>query len=282
MEYDEVKQLGFISQKTKDRELSKTLDDVSRIGYLKRRIIDLVRSKGEFYRIKTFVDAVSTPTLLSEEKLLRQSIVNSAQARTIIAKRRNFVAWKEKFCRDCINKIDSEIIGIQSLLYSEIAAFAEDHFADENADKAWNSLVQSFGVRNRCQTLLDQFETQANDKMREIAREVTKELKIVSLFTDDKTLRMHKIINSKKIWEWGSLSISVGLTAGAGIAYLVGGALAGPLGLAALAVFGVRDVVSHFIMIRALFERITGFYLQIVTPSVWGIIMDAEALKSML
>lgn len=239
-------QAAFISQKTKDRELSKMLYDVSRIGYLKRRIIDQVRGKGEFYRIKTFIDAVSTPTLAAEETLLRQSILSSGQGRTIVAKRRNLGVWKEKFCRDCINKIDSEIIAIRSLLYSEIAAFAEDHFADEHADKEWNGLIQSLGITNRCQTLLENFEDLANDKIREISREITNELRIVSLFNDDKTLRMHRIINGKKIWEWGTLSIGITLSAGAGIAYLVGAALAGPLGIAAIALYAAHDIGSRF------------------------------------
>ena len=213
--------------------------DISRIDYLKKKIIDQIREKGEFYRTKTFIDAVSKPTLESEETLLKQSLLNSAQGRTLLSKQRNLSDWKDKFYRDGLKQIDSSITGIRSQLYSEIAAFAEDHFDDEHADKAWNTLLKNLGITDRCQALLERLESQVNDKIREISREITNELKYISLFTDDKALRMHRIIDGKKVWNWGTLIISSGLSIGAGISYLVGATLAGPLGWTAIAVTAI-------------------------------------------
>lgn len=242
-------QAAFFAQSLSN-DLANEFRDISRIDYLKKRIVEQIREKGEFYRTKTFIDAVSKPALESEETLLKQSLLNSAQGRTILSKRRKLSDWKDKFSRDGLKQIDSAITGIRSQLYSEIAAFAEDHFDDEYADKAWDTLLKNLGITDRCQVLLEGLESQVNDKIREISREITNELKFVSLFTDDKALRMHRIIDGKKMWNWGSLIISSGLSIGAGISYLVGAALAGPLGWAAIAVTAIGIIGAWFFKSR--------------------------------
>jgi tRNA U34 5-carboxymethylaminomethyl modifying GTPase MnmE/TrmE len=243
-------QAAFFAQKTADKKAADAFYDISRMDFLKKQIINQVRDKGEFYRIKTFIDAVSTPTLESEETLLRQSLLNSAQGRTILSKRRKLADWKDKFYRDGSNQINSAIISVRSQLYSELAAFAEDHFADEHADKAWNELLKKLGVTQSCQTTLENLEAQANDKIKEISREINNEIKFDSLFTEDNALRMHKIIDGKKVWNWGSLIISGGLSIGAGISYLVGATLAGPLGWAAIAVTAIGIIGARFFKSR--------------------------------
>lgn len=150
---------------------------MSRIDYLKRRIVEQVRTKGEFYRIKTFIDIISNPILESMENLLEQSRINSVQGRTILAKKRQLGDWKNVFYRDGKAQIKSLIVKIKSELNGEIAAFAEDHFDDKNADKAWNKLLKSRKVEVRCQELLEDLEAKSNDNLKEISREITNELK---------------------------------------------------------------------------------------------------------
>lgn len=61
-------------------------------------------------------------------------------------------------------------------------------------------------------------------------------MKFATSFEGDKFLRMHKLIDGKKLWDWSSIAFGGGLSIAAEIAYLVGAAAAGPLGWAALAV----------------------------------------------
>ncbi len=243
-------QAAFFAQKTSDKKVADEFYAISKIDFLKKKIIDQICDKGEFYRLKTFIDAVSTPSLESEETLLKQSLSNSAQGRTILSKRRKLSDWKDKFCRDGIKQISSVTTGIRSQLFSEISEFAEEHFDDEHADKTWNAYMKNLGITNNCQALLEEFETQVNDKIKEMSREITNELKFVSLFNDDKTLRMHRIIDGKKVWNWGSLTLSGALSVGAGIAFLFGSALAGPLGWAAIAVTAVGSIGAIFFKSR--------------------------------
>lgn len=227
---------AYAAFRTEDKEKGRSFLEVSRFDYLKRRIVEQVRTKGEFYRIKTFIDIISNPILASLENLLEQSQMNSVQGRTILAKKRQLEDWKNIFYRDGKNRIQSLIVKIKSELNREIASFAEDHFDDKNADKAWNKFLKSRKVEVRCQELLEELEIKCNDKLKEISREITNELKFSASFEDDKSLRMQEIIDGKKLWDWSSIALIGGLSIAATIASLIGAAAAGPLGWAALAV----------------------------------------------
>lgn len=237
---------AYVALKTDDQEKSKSFHEVSRIDYLKKQIVEQVKIKGEFYRIKTFIDIISNPILESMENLLEQSQINSLQGRTILEKKRLLGDWKTVFYRDGKMQIKSLIVKINSELNGKIASFAEDHFDDKDADKAWNKLLKSCKIEVWCKELLEELEVKCNDKLKEVSREITNELKFVTSFEDDKSLRMHKIIDEKKVWDWSSITLSGTLSIVAGIAYLVGSTMAGPLGWAAIAV-SVLGVIGSFL-----------------------------------
>lgn len=241
---------AYLAQHESDPELADLYYQMSRIDFLKNRIVHLVKTKGMFFRIKTFIDIISHPMLESFENLLNQSQINSAQGRTILAKKRQLNDWKNIFYRDGQAQISSLIIKIRSDLNSEIAAFAEEHFSDKNADRAWNRLLKDRRIELICQELLDGLEMRANDKLGEISREITNEVKFAASFASDKALKMDKIIDGKKLWNWSSVIVGGGLSVAAGIAYLVGSVAAGPLGWAALAVTGIGILGSFLFKSR--------------------------------
>ena len=237
---------AFLSQHINDDERANKLYEVSRVALLKKKIVDQVINKGQFYRIKTFIDLVSNPMINSTETLLNQSLINSTQGRTVLSKKRNLDRWKDKFYRDCKQEIESLIVNISSQLNSEIAAFAEEHFSDEHADKSWKKMLKAKKIETQCQELLNKFENQCNDKIKEITREITNELEFSSYIASDNILKMNKIIDGKKVWNWTTTILGGGLTIGAGIAWLAGATLAGPLGWAAIAVSAVGIIGSFF------------------------------------
>ena len=185
------------------------------------------------------------------ENLLEQSQINSGWGRTILAKRRQLEEWKRVFYHDAKNQIKSLIVKIKSELNGELASFAEDHFDDQNADKAWSRLLESRKVEVQCQELLENLEAKSNDKLREITREITNELKFSTLFERDKSLRMQEIVDEKRIWNWSTITLGGGLTIAAIMAPLLGvSALAGPLFLAALAVSVIGGIGSYLLTSR--------------------------------
>lgn len=242
---------AYAALKTDDPERSGSFQVVSRIDNLKRQIVEQVRAKGKFYRIKTFIDTISNPMLGAMENLLEQSQINSGWGRTILAKRRQLEEWKRVFYHDAKNQIKSLIVKIKSELNGELASFAEDHFDDQNADKAWSRLLESRKVEVQCQELLENLEAKSNDKLREITREITNELKFSTLFERDKSLRMQEIVDEKRIWNWSTITLGGGLSIAAIMAPLLGAsALAGPLFLAALAVSVIGGIGSYLLTSR--------------------------------
>ena len=69
----------------------------------------------------------------------------------------------------------------------------------------------------RCQELLEELEAKSNDKLKEISREITNELKFATSFEGDRSLRMHKIIDGKKLWDWSSITLGGVLSIAAGM-----------------------------------------------------------------
>lgn len=239
-------QAAFAALKADDPMKSECLHDKSRIDVLKRRIVEQVRTKGEFYRIKTFIDIISNPILESMENLLEQSQVNSAQGRTILAKKRQLADWKKRFERDGKKQIESLVETIRSELDGEIASFAEEHFDDKNVNKAWKELLENRKDAERGQELLKNLEEKCNDELNEISRAITKELQYVVSIKNNISLRTHNIIDGKKFLDWSVLVVDVTLWISKEIALLVGAtSLGGVLGWATLAV-GVIGIVGSF------------------------------------
>lgn len=241
---------AFLAQKAKDTERQKALDELSRISYLKAKIIETVKNKGRFYRIRTFIDAISHPMLSSTNTLLAQSQLNSGQGRTILNKRRAFEEWRIKFESDSKLQAETLISKIQSQLNAEVAAFAENHFDDNNADKAWMRLLEKKRLDAQCQQLLDVLAGRCDEKIKEISRELSNELKFTTKLSYDKLLKMDKIIDGKKIWNWTTLSVTGIFTGGSLVAFLLGSSLAGPLGWIAAGVGVLGFIGSLFFKSR--------------------------------
>jgi GTP-binding protein EngB required for normal cell division len=241
---------AFMAQNTEDSQLAETLYRASRIDYLKAKIVEQVRDKGNFYRIKTFIDIISNPMLSSMERLLNQSLLNSAQGRIVLSKKRQLVVWKDNYAVSGKKRIHSLIVNIKSQLNGEIASFAEEHYADKNADKAWNKLLKDRQIQRECQDVLARLESECNDKIKEVSREITQELNFTASFAGDRSLRMNQIIDGKRVWDWSATIVGGGLSIAAIITGACSASIAGPLGWAALAVGAIGVAVSFIFKSR--------------------------------
>lgn len=237
---------AFLAQQTSDAEISESLHKASRIDDLKNTILQHVKTKGQFYRIKNFIDIIANPMIRSMEDLLQQGLINSSQGRTILAKKRKLEQWKKRFEGTAWTRIKSCIAHVRSELNAEIASFAEEHFSDSHADKAWQALLQKKRIQERCQDLMANLEEQCNEEIREISREITSELNYTTSALDRRSLRVSHIIDGKRIWNWSATIIGGGLTVGSIIAGMAGAAIAGPLGWAALGV-SVVGIIGSFL-----------------------------------
>lgn len=243
-------QSAFLSQHESDDEISRRLYSLSRFESLEKKIIEQVITKGEYYRLKTFIDVISVPLLESMSSLLEQSQNNSLQGRTVLAKKRQLLEWKKQYYADGLSQIEATIIRIKSDLKSEIASFVEDHFDDKNAGKAWAKIENNKRIERKCQSVMKQLELECNDKLLEVSREMVNELDYSTTVSRDYNLNAKPLVDGKRIFEWSTVSVGGTLWIAAAITGFMGAAIAGPLGIAATAVFTAGAVGSLFLKSR--------------------------------
>ena len=232
---------AYLAQNTSTTAYSDMLYNISRIGDLKECITEVVLTKGEYYRERTFIDRISVPMLNTMESLISQSLLNSAQGRTILSKKRQLLEWKKSFERDGANSIKHFLDQIKGELYSEIADFAEEHYADPHADKAWEQLMNSRKIGDQCNLVITDLQEQCADQLQEISRSIVSELSYISNLSVNRTLKIHAMVDGRRIWNWGAIILEGGLTIGSIVASmfeitLFGVSLASPLGWAAAGV----------------------------------------------
>jgi hypothetical protein len=237
---------AYLSQNIENLENSRTLYEASKITLLKEKIIEQVKDKGQFYRIKTFVDLISNPMLDNIDILLKQSTENISNVRILLKKKKELEKWKEKFYIDGRREIEALVGRIKSDLNSEIASFAEDHFEDKNATKEWSKILKQKKIEIRCEDLFKELENRAKNKVNEIVREVLNELKYSSYILSEYKFNLDKIINWKSYWGWSTTLIGGGLGIGAIIAGAMGSVLATPLLVAGIVV-GVVAFLGGFL-----------------------------------
>lgn len=224
---------AFMSLKETDPDLSLKLHAISHFDDLTSNIINQVKTRGQYYRVKTFVDVVSVPVLETIEELFRQSLINRDLNSLLAEKCGNLDVWKTAFRRDAVSQSEALIAKIESQLKSEVATFAEDHFKDKKAAKAWNELIAQKHLESQCEDLLNDLAKQCNEKAQELSREIIAELTYYEKIINDSPVsiqRMHAIINGKRVWNWGMIAAEGGLAIAGMVIWIVGNAASGPVG----------------------------------------------------
>lgn len=248
---------AFMSQTVSETNpvFSERLYELSRIDSLKQLLVDCVRENGVFYRTKTFIDIIDNPMIATIETLIKQCQENSLQARTIENKRKSLEAWRKSFKTETNNKIRYLITKIKSELHQEVAQFAEDHFEDSHADKAWEAVLKEKKVEARCKQLLEETNKRINQHISEIARELQNEMHYNSVISADRSLRKDSIIDGRKIWNWSFEIAGAGVSIAWIITSLLGATAAGPLGWIAMGVAAVGFLGSLFFKSREKKEK---------------------------
>lgn len=248
---------AFMSQSVSESnpEFSERLYELSYIDSLKQLLVDCVRENGVFYRTKTFIDIIDNPMIATTETLINQCQENSLQARTIESKRKSLESWRKSFKTETDNKIRYLITKIKSELRQEVAQFAEDHFEDSHADKAWEAVLKEKKVEDRCKQLLEDANKRINQRVSEIARELQNEMHYNSVISADRSLRKDSIIDGRKIWNWSFEIAGAGVSIAWIITSLLGAAAAGPLGWIAVGVAAVGFLGSLFFKSREKKEK---------------------------
>ena len=193
---------AYIAQNLESSEDRELWEKMSRIDELKGLLIDEVRRRGRFIRVKTFVDVIANPMLAAIDELNMQSLVNSAQSKVIADKKSAIARRRDLFIKDSRRRIETFMMQLKSELRVEMADFVDEHYADKHADLAWGEVIKSKDIEGRCHSLLDELEGEVNDIIRETIREIRSELEYVSVATIERNFMMPAIVDSQRIVQW--------------------------------------------------------------------------------
>ena len=183
---------AFMSQQKKYEAYSEELSELSRFSYVDNLIVSEVTNNGGFYKLKAFTDIVTVPLVESMETLYNQSAENSQQGSILIEKNRALQSWNKNLKR-------------------QVAAFAEDNYDNPKADKKWNEFIAKQNIAERGQRVLEGLAKQCEGELREIIREVDFDIKFSYFAAEDRSLKMHRLMDGRRIWNWTTSILSGGL-----------------------------------------------------------------------
>lgn len=205
----------FLADRPHMRSQRSQLLKASRFSLFERELVRAVTGTGRFMRLKTFIDASLVPMMALSDQLLEFRAANSATGRVLNDKKRQVSDWIEGFRKESEQGIERFVDGTAAKLMEEIPGFAEDHYADANAGRAWEKLIKTHAIERKAKQRMEKILSQANGAMEEFLREISAELKLVSSIKADH-IKMSGISNTKSWGRWavGGLLAIAGFAAG--------------------------------------------------------------------
>ncbi len=232
-------QSKFLSQQPDYEPQQSKLEDVSRFNNVEKQIISEVVARGTFLRWKSFIDGAVVPMLEFSEKLLDFSAQHSSSGRVLIDKQRQVKSWSDGFRKSGQERIDTFIKKEMNALCAKIPGFAEDNYEAHDAGDSWKLLVENQSIESKAEELVEQIQSECEDELSEIARQLKSELNFVDKFAGDRRISMDSIFDAKRAWNWTTCIISGGLRIAAFFS-------SGPLGWASVAIIITGKVLSWF------------------------------------
>lgn len=230
---------AFLSQQPEWSEYSEKLYELSRFEKVESLIAQEVIKNGCYYKLKSYIDAVVVPLTEIANTLIEQSVQNIEQLNTISVKNVKFRKWLTAFQTKGNNTIESKLNLLKSEIKHSVSSFSETHYKDKNAGDAWNKELNKFHIEDRCSEILDNLAKECEEKLNDVFREITAELKFADRAFSENKISMPSIIDGKRIWGWGVTLISGGL----GIAALFGVPIVGWVALGVGAIGGLLSLL---------------------------------------
>ena len=232
-------QSKFLSQQPGEPQQSE-LEHASRFNAVEKQIVSEVVARGTFLRWKSFIDGAVVPMSEFSEKLLDFSAQSSSNGRVLIDKHRQVRSWSDSFRKSGKERIDTFVEKEMSSLRAEIPGFAEDNYESRDAGERWKYLVESQGIKQKADKLIQQIQCEVNCQMKEVSRQLKSELKFVGTFAGERRISMDSIFDAKRAWKWMTTITASGL----GLAALI--LSSGPLGWVAAAFGAIGYIFSWF------------------------------------
>ena len=197
---------AFLAQQTKDPRKSEILNAASRISNLQNAIAQRVAANGEFYRAKTFIDAVAAHIGSAVDLLLEQSCLNELQGDMISDKSKALIKWIERFEKSAYDRVVSDAGDLKSKMYSDASDFAARNLSSREINSKWDKYLKELRLNERGKELVNELSQQADGEIRELTRSMKKELEFAVIYSADMTLKSRRILDIRKLFDWGMVT----------------------------------------------------------------------------
>jgi hypothetical protein len=143
-----------------------------------------------------------------------------------------FARRREQFSETSRMRIEALTSRIESELSEEAAVFAEEHYNDKDVDQKWKQAVRRHDYVAQAQKLLEELERECHTEIRELAREISFDIKSNVTAHMKEQITPHNVFDDKRIVGWASAALGAGAFA------------LGLLNLPAAGIFGALGIIA--------------------------------------
>ncbi len=141
---------AFAAQQTDDLNIAERYQQISRIGNLTDHIIEIVKTRGRFYRMKNFADIISKPMIDALDILYgfaRECCKSYMKIDRTILDVQN---WRDnEYIPDATQEIRNICQKIRDEFERETSCFADENYENPKAETEWENICSHIGNRHQ-------------------------------------------------------------------------------------------------------------------------------------
>lgn len=200
---------AFKSTKVGDKDLSRELYNASNINKVKFMLRELIVNQGKQKRVLSFRDDYIY-YLRSLENIYWSSYKEiKPRIRYIQSKHNEIKKWFGEFKNKGFETIDGEVSQIFTQLASEVDSFVDNYAGDKNAEKVWNTKVESYKIQEKINRIYRGLFEEATRHLNEFARQITFEASNLNFNNDMGDIGDLKKGIMGKVARWGGVALDV-------------------------------------------------------------------------
>ena len=169
---------AWLSQQEKDTEMKKLLYNLSRIKLLKQAIASKINQRGAFYQFKTPIDIVHHGLLKTSENVFKQYVGSSHLLETLTCQMAELKKITSAYNQSSLAILEHTCNHMCKVLDDTARRFADEHFADNNAEENWKKTVESLQLDKQMKDTLVELQENRNRVLKRFSSQVSARINI--------------------------------------------------------------------------------------------------------
>ena len=200
---------AWLSQQEKDTEMKKLLYELSRIKPLKQVIANQINQRGAFYQFKTPIDIVHHGLLKTSENVFKQYVGSSHLLETLTCQISELKKITSAYNQNSLAVLGHTCDHMHKVLDDAARRFADEHFADNNAEENWKKTVESLQLDKQMKDILVELQEKRNRVLKRFSSQVSARINI-SFHLSQVGIQGDDPVDTKFLVDLASTAISIG------------------------------------------------------------------------